>query len=463
MNWKETIYAHSPIWAQNLMVSAYGWQWKRRRFGGIFAQEVAEFKRRESFDAQQWRDYQTVRLRELLIHAFETTLFYRKKYAACGLTAASLARFELEDLPRLPFLEKDELRRYGTGELLSTRLEPGGAFFGSSGSTGAPVQIRYSHAFHQRVNAAMEARVRAWAGVDGHTPRGMIGGRRVLPRAHESAPFYRYNFFEKQTYFSAYHISTANAADYVRGMRSGKTAYMTGYAMSNYLLAQAIGRAGLRAPELKAVITSSEKLTPEMRDTFRRIYGCRTFDTYSGVENCALIAETPSGQLAIQPDVGIVEILDPAGRPVAPGETGELVCTGLLNQDQPLIRYRCGDLARRGLAASPDVDMPTVEAIDGRTEDLIETRDGRLMVRFHSIFIGMTPVVEGQIIQYSPERYAIRVTLGAPLDDESRRQMASRLKSQVGDDCKVDFEVVDAIPRGPNGKFKAVISAWNRR
>lgn len=462
MSWKDQLYAHSPVWAQHLMVSAYGWQWRRRRFGGIFAQELEGFRRRESYSAAQWREYQTLRLRELLVHAFETTAFYRKKYAACGLSATALARFELEDLPRLPFLEKEELRRHGTGELLSARLEPDGAFFGSSGSTGAPVKIRYSRAFHQRVNAAMEARVRAWAGVDGQTPRGMIGGRRVLPHAHSSPPFYRYNFFEKQTYFSAYHISTAHAADYLRGMRKGRVAYMTGYAMSNYLLAQAIQRAGLSAPILKAVITSSEKLTPDMRHAFRETYGCRTFDSYSGVENCALIAETPSGQLCVQPDVGIVEILGPDGQPVAPGEMGELVCTGLLNRDQPLIRYRCGDLARRGAATARNGDMPVVEAIEGRLEDLIETRDGRRMVRFHSIFIGIEPVIEGQIIQHSPERYTIRVAVGASLQEAQRRTMKSRLLSQVGEDCAVEIDETDAIPRGPNGKFKAVISEWKR-
>jgi hypothetical protein len=47
---------------------------------------------------------------------------------------------------------------------------------------------------------------------------------------------------------------------------------MTGYAMSNYFLARFFQEQKLDAPKLKAVITSSEKLTVEMRGTFQSVY-----------------------------------------------------------------------------------------------------------------------------------------------------------------------------------------------
>ena len=68
----------------------------------------------------------------------------------------------------------------------------------------------------------------------------MIGGRRVLPSGDSEPPFYRYNFFEKQTYFSAYHIGPSTVKDYLAGMIDTGVQYMTGYAMSNYFLAQEI-------------------------------------------------------------------------------------------------------------------------------------------------------------------------------------------------------------------------------
>ena len=44
-------------------------------------------------------------------------------------------------------------------------------------------------------------------------------------------------------------------------MKKNKVEYMTGYAMSNFFLADFIEKNNLKAPKMKAVITSSEKLT----------------------------------------------------------------------------------------------------------------------------------------------------------------------------------------------------------
>ena len=94
-----------------------------------------------------------------------------------------------------------------------------------------------------------------WAGVSYTLPRGMVGGRRILPESKMIPPFYRYNIFEKQTYFSAYHISEGTIENYLKGINDNKIEWLTGYAMSIYYIADFIQKAGLEAPQLKAVIT----------------------------------------------------------------------------------------------------------------------------------------------------------------------------------------------------------------
>jgi phenylacetate-CoA ligase len=101
---------------------------------------------------------------------------------------------------------------------LARTREHGGSFFASSGSTGTPTQVLFSHAMHQRWRQFLKQEL--GAGVNRFTSRGMIGGRRVLPDASNTSPFYRYNFFEKQVYFSAYHISAQNISNYVQGITS---------------------------------------------------------------------------------------------------------------------------------------------------------------------------------------------------------------------------------------------------
>ncbi|NMB64991.1 MAG: phenylacetate--CoA ligase family protein, partial [Spirochaetes bacterium] len=340
---KQVIYQYSPLAIQNLMISVYGYYWHNRRYGRIFEKELLNFKLREKFTYSEWENYQNEQLRSILAHAFHNVPLYKEKYTKYGIGPSDIKSFTIRDLFKLPPLEKEELRQFGTTKLLSTQREKGGIFLSSSGSTGTPTKILFSRNFHQKWQAAMEARVRNWAGITKDNPRGMIGGRRIIPSAYSKPPFYRYNFFEKQVYFSAYHISPSNLKGYISAFEKYPIDYMTGYAFSNYILAQIIANEGIKVPKLKAVITSSEKLTEGMRKTLEKVYNCKTYNSYSGVEACGLISENEFGELLISPDVGILEVLKPDGTPCMPGETGEIFSTGFLNYDQPLIRYRIGD------------------------------------------------------------------------------------------------------------------------
>jgi phenylacetate-CoA ligase len=125
-----------------------------------------------------------------------------------------------------------------------------------------------------------------------------------------------------------------------------------------------------------------------MRRIFKEVYQCKTYDSYSGLEACGLISECEHGKLHISPDVGIIELLKEDGNYAQPGETGEAVCTGFLNYDQPLIRYRIGDLIKLSNNQQCECGrhMPVVDEIIGRVEDTVLAKDGREMVRFHGIF-----------------------------------------------------------------------------
>src|SRR5690606_10512291 len=123
--------------------------WKKRRFGGVFENELREYKRREQFTDGQWNDYQNNELRRILVHAFETVPYYKDAFTKAGLGLSALSNLTVAELQRIPFLEKDTLRKFGTTTMLSSKLEKGGNFFASSGSTGTPTQILFSHPMHQ--------------------------------------------------------------------------------------------------------------------------------------------------------------------------------------------------------------------------------------------------------------------------------------------------------------------------
>src|SRR5579862_4127358 len=106
----DRVYARAPVALQHAMVSAFGARWYLRRFGPGFSVARDEFIARESFTTEQWHEYQTVALRELLIVATTRIPYYRREWARLGLNAGAIAQFRLDDLPSLPILEKEATR-----------------------------------------------------------------------------------------------------------------------------------------------------------------------------------------------------------------------------------------------------------------------------------------------------------------------------------------------------------------
>jgi len=458
----DKIYAKSPVWMQHIGISAYGLIWNRRRYGGDFKKKLIEFQSRDNFSVDQWRDYQTRELRRLLIHSYQYVSYYKDVFSKRHIDEAHLQSFSLEDLVRLPLLEKNIIRtkpdqfisKNSNPEKLHTYL--------TSGTTGTPLAILSSDGTDRSVQAAYEARVRKWAGLDYQMSRAMIGGRLVVPHGITTPPFWRYNIFERQIYMSAFHISPVNVSDYVRALNHFKPNYLVGYASAHFFLARMIDELGLAFYKPRAVLTSSENLTEEMRHKIEKVYRCEVFDGYSGVENCCLASECECHRMHISQDVGIIEIVNEFGEPVKPGESGEIVATGFLNFDQPLIRFRTGDIAVLSVETCPcGRDMPILENIIGRLEDTVIGRDGREMVRFHGIFAGLPDVREGQIIQDTISDFRIRLVVGVGFGKEEINIIRKRFEERLGL-INLNFEFVEQIERTERGKFRAVISHVER-
>jgi len=459
----EKIYHRLPVWLQNFAISMFGYYWYGRRFGGVFKKELELCKKREYFSYEQWRIWQQKELQCLLVHAFINVRYYTKLFNEIGYNEGDLKDLKIEDIEKIPFLEKKTFRVLGDNEMLSQKLEPKGSFLYTSGSTGTPLKIRYSRRMHQKYFAIYESNVRNWAGIDVSMGRGVIGGRRILKEGLSDGPFYRYNSVEKQVYFSAYHISKKTTANYLEGLIKYKVDYLEGYASSLYFLARFIEELKLSAPKLRAVLTATDKLTPEMRNTFRRVFHCEAFDSYNGVDLCNLISECEHHRLHIVPDVGIVEVLNKYGQPCMPGEVGELVSTGLLNYDQPLIRYRIGDLVKLSKEQNCPCgrSMVIVDEIVGRVEDTVLGSDGREMMRFNRIFIDIPFLVEGQVIQHEIGKFEIKLVASQAISQSDLEKIRQRMNAQLGE-IELEIKMVDYIERGPNGKFKAVISHVNK-
>jgi phenylacetate-CoA ligase len=452
----DQVYARSPLWLQNVGMSAYGLYWMRRRYGATFQRELRGFREREHWTPERLADHLDRRLRELLLHAARTVPYYREVLAP---VRDRLPHLRTEDLPSLPLLEKETIRaRLGDFTSEDAAATRGARPYLTSGSTGTPLAILFTPAMHQAYAAANEARARNWAGVTYRDSRVMIGGRLVVPAATSAPPYWRKNWVERQLYMSAFHISPETAPLYAEAIRRHDPCYLVGYASSHYFLARLLDDQGIRVPGPRSVMTSSEALEPEMRATISRVYGCEVFDGYSGVEACCMAAECEEHRLHVSPEVGILEIVDAAGRPVAPGERGEIVGTGLYNRAQPLVRYRTGDVASWGSGPCPcGRPLPWLAELVGRLEDTVIGPDGREMVRFHGLYLGLPNVREGQLVQEAVDHIRLRVAATPAFSEGERATLVERVRQRLGE-VRVDVEPVERLERTERGKLKAVVS-----
>ena len=95
---------------------------------------------------------------------------------------------------------------------------------------------------------------------------------------------------------------------------------------------------------------------------------------------------------------------------------------------------------------------PILKWIDGRIEDYVETRDGRLVGRMDHVFKDSPNIREAQILQVSPGHIRVKMALRDEFDAHDQKALESNFLMRLGVDMKIDFESVDVIARGTQRK-----------
>jgi phenylacetate-CoA ligase len=256
---------------------------------------------------------------------------------------------------------------------------------------------------------------------------------------------------------SAYHISAANAQSYITALKNHKIKSITGYPSALTALAEFVRDENLNAPVLQVIISNAEPLFEFQRNVIREVFKCPVINTYGLSELVCGAAECEQGSMHLWLEAGYIEIIDDENDElVAEHQVGRIIATGFMNADMPLIRYETGDRGsiRRG-KCDCGRSFPCLEKIEGRIDDVIVTPDGRKVGRLDPVFKTDIPIVEAQIIQEEINNVRIKFIpgFGYHHDEILTRRVQERLGGM-----NIVLEPVENIPKGSNGKFKAVVS-----
>jgi phenylacetate-CoA ligase len=449
------LYYRLPSALRALAATVRGYQLRSWRYGPETDQIAEKALARERISGRDWSAWQQERLRKVLHRAATRVPFYRAYWKERGATSRSEPWLELRNWP---ILQKESIRE-NPRAFLADDCDPDRMFHEcTSGTSGKSLDLWFSRDTVREYYAFFEARWRRWYGLSRKDRWAILGGQLVVPVTQRRRPFWVWNGAMNQLYMSSYHLAPDFVVDYWNALRAYRVEYIWGYSSSLAILAQEALRLGLDSLQLKVAITNAEPLFEFQKDFIRRAFGCPVRETYGMCELVTAASECEAGRLHSWPEAGIIEVMN-EGERLAAGVAGDLVCTGLFNADMPLIRYRVGD---RAAMADPDSvcacgrTMPCFEGIEGRVDDVLFASDGRRVGRLDPVFKSQLPIREAQIEQVALRRFRVRYVPAPEFNARAAKSIIKRLKERLGE-VEVVLEEVSAIPRGANGKFRAVI------
>jgi len=347
----------------------------------------------EVLDRERLEQLQLERLRNTVDRLYQQVPFYRGKLDEVGYRPGDIK--SLEDLRKLPFTTKDDLRENYPFGLFAVPLREIVRIHASSGTTGKPTVVGYT-----------AGDIKMWADLVARTIVAAGGTKDDI--VHVA---YGYGLF---TGGLGLHYGAELLGATVLPMSGGNTKRQVrlmvdfgstilcctpSYALNIAEVMEEMG-VGKEDIKLKSGIFGAEPWSAEMRAQIEERLGLSAHDIYGLSEVVGPGVSIECGEkngLHVFEDCFIPEIIDPAtGEVLPPGERGELVFTNINKEGMALLRYRTRDISR--LIPGPCPCGRThvrMERVTGRTDDM-------LIIRGVNVFPSQVEAVLMQIPGLSP-------------------------------------------------------------
>lgn len=296
----------------------------------------------ETMPVEQLQALQSERLVKQVRFVYDNVEFYRNRMNEAGVKPEDIKG--IEDLHKLPFITKDDLRDQYPYGLLAVPMKDCVRIQSTSGTTGRRVVAFYTQDDIDIWDECCARAIMAAGGTDEdvcHVCYGyglFTGGPGLNGGSHKvgclTLPMSSGN--------------TERQLQFMEDLGSTILCCTPSYAAN---LGEAVTERGLKDKiKLKAGIFGAEPWTEEMRHQIEETLGIKAYDIYGLTEisgpGVSFECEEQAG-MHIQEDHFIPEIIDPKTGEVLPeGEVGELVFTCITKKAFPLLRYRTRDLCR---------------------------------------------------------------------------------------------------------------------
>ena len=388
------------------------------------------------------------KLRRVLVHAYEHHEFYRIRMSAAGFDPYACR--SVEDLERLPVLDRETYRNFVTSEECKDPVRYGEYFRDStSGSTGKPLPVIRS--WGER--AYMLAKFLRLLYLNGYRPGDVMYW--IASPVHVRK---RDTLLQSLGIMKRHTVPFSEPTD-VLVQKLVDTRPSVIFANKSHLVQMAMYISShditIRCPRL--CISVGETMDQVSLTLIQNVFGSSGIvDAYGSLEmsNLAYRRISEVEEFEFNHDTDILEVVDDAGQRC---NHGTALVTDLHIDSFPLIRYQIGDRIdveyRNGL--------PAVTRIVGRMDDLITLRDGRTFSgpMLEVIMEEHPEILQYRVIQESYDLLRIVIATGSGCDRQRLdRVITQSVNRHISKDVTAKCEFVDAIPPDANGKLRMLVS-----
>ena len=381
----------------------------------------------------------------------ECSPFYAEKFKDIDLVDVRTQ----EDFEKLPFSEKDDLRRVYPLGLQAVPDEEVVRIHSSSGTTGTPVIIPYTA---QDVTdwAIQFERCYRTAGITN------LDRIQITPGYGLWTAGIGFQLGCERLGAMAIPMGPGNTEKQLKMMQDLHSTVITGTSSHALLLAEEISKRGLRDKlDLKKGVIGSERWGEKMRHRIANELGIEIFDIYGLTEiygpGIGISCEAHHG-MHVWEDFVYVEIVDPKTGEVLPdGEVGEIVLTTLRKEGAPLIRYRTHDLTRiipGDCKCKFGSHHPRIDTIVGRTDDMVKVKGCNMFPAQIEEVINFTEGTSSEyqmMIEAINGRDVITLLFETALTGEDRerceRELEAIFKAKIGCTPEAKGVPIGELPR----------------
>jgi phenylacetate-CoA ligase len=327
----------------------------------------------ETLPRKELKELQLRKLKKTVQYTYENVKFYRDKLDAMKIKPDDIKT--LEDIRRLPYTVKDDLRENFPYQLFATPMKDVVRIHASSGTTGKPTVVGYSRGDLEMWAEAI-ARLASAGGVTADDIAQISFGYGLFTGG------FGLHYGLERIGAAIIPVSSGNTERQIKIMQDFSPTVLIctpSYALHILDYIKEMGISPEKDLKLKYGLFGAEPWSESIRAELERGFNFEATDNYGLSE---IIGPGVSGEclekngMHINEDFFFVEVIDPeTGEWVKEGETGELVITPLGKETLPLFRYRTRDLSH--IDESPCACGRTtarIMKIRGRTDDMLIVR-----------------------------------------------------------------------------------------